>query len=90
MSTPAKNSPAPTTTPDLCEAQRCSNRWASLVPDAKFKPSITAAIFGEDHDQEFYLVCGYHYRVLKNRDGVLIGYRMHNGKLVRYVREYLI
>ena len=51
-------------------------------------PTVQVAIFGEEFNEDVLAVCQRHYRFLRRRDGVALGYKRNSeGKIVAYIKD---
>ena len=76
----------------------CTAKWGVLFSSAEIKPSLMPVLFGlppyptSYEEWERYpqgiCVCQRHYRALRNKHGTELGYRMRNGRVERYVKDY--
>lgn len=83
----AKQVPGTSANPSECMVPTCHERvgvWFGNV----LAPTVQAVIFGEDFDADILAVCRRHYRFLRTRDGVSLGYRRTpDGKTVAYIKD---
>jgi hypothetical protein len=70
----------------VCWVPGCSARWGVVCHNV-LSPTVQVAIFGEDFDCSVLCLCQRHYKYLRTRDGVTLGYRKVAGKLQAYVKD---
>ena len=82
------------TAPSECQISHCHSRVGIWFATNGLSPRLFEAVFGYDlmeidwHDRpEMVAVCQRHYKWLRRKDGVTLGYRKVNGKLRAYVKD---
>lgn len=89
MTTPnsAQQLPGTSGNPTECmvpHCHECVGVWFGNI----LAPTIQAAVFGDDFHSDLLAVCRRHYRFLRTRDGVSLGYRRNSeGKTVAYIKD---
>lgn len=81
---------------DWCDYRGCAARAGTYIPAGPLNLSLREALFGYEQSEcydgwaanpQFYGLCNTHYRIVKRRDGITLGYRKSRGKLRAYVKE---
>lgn len=71
-----------------CDITDCDGRWAVLLPSNVLSYRTAAAIIPDGSDHA--LLCSRHYRAIRSKEGYILGYRFHDGKVRGYVKEWLM
>jgi len=69
-----------------CCITGCDAKWAVLLPSNALSYKTANAIIPDGKDEA--LLCSRHYRAIRNKEGYTLGYRMVNGKIRGYVKEW--
>ena len=89
MNTPntARQLPGTSANPAECMVPSCHERvgvWFGNV----LAPTVQEAVFGAEFKSDLLAVCRHHYKYLRTRDGVSLGYRRTaDGKTVAYIKD---
>jgi hypothetical protein len=72
--------------PKHCQVLNCNARWTIVIRD-ELSPTVRAVVLGEDFDCVIIALCQRHYKYLRTKDGVTLGYRKVRGVLRAYVKD---